>query len=81
MLFYAWVYIYKRRKYICITESFKTSISHHLFDYKITFVNQQQENTNSKDDFGQKKTVLNVLFKDLWYTKINPTQIWYYKFS
>ena len=29
-------------------ESFNTSISHQPFDYKITTVNSQRENTNSK---------------------------------
>jgi hypothetical protein len=37
----------------CIPESF-TYISHQLFDYKITFVNSQHKNTNSKDDFELK---------------------------
>ena len=27
------------------------------------------------------KTGFNVRFKDFWYTKINPTQIWYDKFN
>ena len=31
--------------------SFNTSISHQLFDNKITLVNSQRENTNSKGDF------------------------------
>ena len=30
---------------------FNKKISHHLFDYKITFVNSQREKTNSKSDF------------------------------
>ena len=33
---------------ICIPESFNTNISHQVFDYKITFVNSQYENSNSK---------------------------------
>ena len=32
-----------------IPESSTTSIKYKLFDYKITFVNSQNENTNSKD--------------------------------
>ena len=36
---------------ISITESFNTNITHQLFDYKITSVNSQLENTNSKSDF------------------------------
>ena len=36
---------------ICLPESFHTNISHQLFYYKITFVNSQRENTNSKGDF------------------------------
>ena len=47
-----------------ITESFNKNILHHIFDYKISFVNSQLENTNSKGDFVL-KTVLNVLFKDI----------------
>ena len=31
--------------------------------------------------FCTQKPVLNVCFKDFWYTKINPTQIWYDKFN
>ena len=30
---------------------------------------------NSKGDFVLKKTVLNLRLKDLWYTKIKPSQI------
>ena len=51
--------------YICIP----------AFDYKITFVNSQNKNKYSKGDFEY--IVLNVCFKDFWYTKINLTQIWY----
>ena len=55
---------------ICIPERFNTNISQQFFDYKITFVNSQRENTNSKGDF-----VLNNQFtKDFWYTKINLSQ-------
>ena len=39
------------QKYFYIPEIFNTNISHHLFDYKITLVNEQRENTNSKVDF------------------------------
>ena len=42
----------------CKPKIFHVNISHQLFDYKITFENSQQENTNSKGDF-----------KDFWYTK------------
>ena len=34
--------------YIFIPVSFNTNISHQLFDYKITLVSIQHENTNSK---------------------------------
>ena len=30
-----------------------------------------------KGDFEQKKRFLMLVLKDFWYTKINPTQIWY----
>ena len=36
-------------------------------------MNSQLENTNSKGDFTR--------LKDFWYTKINPTQIWYDVFN
>ena len=39
----------------CISESFNTNISNQLFDYKITFVNSQHENTKSKGDLVLKK--------------------------
>ena len=55
-------------------------ISHQLFEYTITYIISQHENTNSKGDFVLKKTVLNVRFKD-FYTKINQTQIWYEKLN
>ena len=41
----------------CKLESFNINISHQLFDYKITFVNSQRENTNSKGDFVHKNWV------------------------
>ena len=43
-------------------------------------MNSQHENTKSKRDFTL-KPVLNVNFKDFWYTKIDLTQIWYDKFN
>ena len=46
------------------------------FDLKITFVNSQHKNTNSKGDFYS-KTGLNVRMKDFWNTYLNLTQIWY----
>ena len=41
-------------KSVRIPESFNTNILHQRFDYKITFVNSQLENPNSKGDFGLK---------------------------
>ena len=35
----------------CIPESFSKNISHQIFDYKITFVYSQLENTHPKGDF------------------------------
>ena len=52
---------------ICIPESFNTNISHQPFYNKITFVNSQRE--NEKKNCSQ-KPVLNVRFKDFWFTKI-----------
>ena len=54
-------------KIVCIPESFKTNISHQLFDYKIPFVNSQRKNTNSKGDFELKNRFETFVF---WYTKI-----------
>ena len=45
-------------------------------------MNSQHWNTNSKSDLVKsEKLVLNDHFKDFWYTKINPTQIWYGEFN
>ena len=41
------VYINK----LCIPGSFNTNISHHLFDKKITFMNSQRKNKNTKEYF------------------------------
>ena len=68
------------KKVFCIPESTNMNISHQLFEYKITFMNSRQENKNSRGDITQ-KPVLNVLFKDIWYTKINLTQILYDNFN
>ena len=74
--------IFLASNYICIPESFNTNISHQHFDYKITFLNSQHWNTNSKGDFvPSQKLVLNVRIKYFWYTKINLTQVWYDKFN
>ena len=46
--------IYYQYKYIiniCLPESFDMDISHQLSNCKITFVDSQHENTNSKGDF------------------------------
>ena len=48
------------------------NISHQLFYYKITFVNSQRKNTNSKGGFGFKK--ISGIQKDFWNTKINLSQ-------
>ena len=38
-------------------------MSHQLFDYKVTFVNSQFENTNSKDDFVVKNRFETLVLK------------------
>ena len=48
----------------CVPESVYKNISHHLFDYEITFINLH---TNFKGDFVHRKMVSNVHFKDFWY--------------
>ena len=70
----------KRLLYFFILESFNTNISHQLFGYKITFIISQQKNTNKKKGFCTQNQIKR-LFKDLWYLKINPTQIWYNIFN
>ena len=57
-----------------------SSISHQLFYFKITFVNSQHEETSSKDCLN-KKTGLNILFKNFRYTKINMNPIWHGEFN
>ena len=72
------VYIIRKINNIfCTLKSFNTYISHQLFDYKITFANSQSKNTNSRDGLVLKTYLKNILFKGIWYTKINLTQIWY----
>ena len=68
---------------ICIIpESVNTNILHQLFDYTITFVNSQPALEHKlKRSFCTQNPVLNVRIKGFWYTKINPTQIWYDKFN
>ena len=46
--------------------------------YTITFTALEHK---FKWCFYTQKRVLNVRFKDFWYTKINPTQIWYDEFD
>ena len=47
-----------------------TNISHQLFDYKITFVNSQGDNTNSKGGFVLKNRFETIVLRLLVY-KIN----------
>ena len=56
-MYFSKVYYNEIYNDICIPESFDTNISHKLFDYIITFVNSQQSNTTSKDDFFTHKQV------------------------
>ena len=42
---------------VCIPESFNTNILHQLFDYTITLVNSQRQNTNSNGIFVPKKMI------------------------
>ena len=49
--------IYRNVNNICILECYFTNISHKLFGHKITFVNSQHNNTNSKGDFLLKNRV------------------------
>ena len=50
-------------KTLCISESFYTNISHQHFDFKITFMNSKQKNTNSKGDFVLKNQVKTFVLK------------------
>ena len=47
----------------CIPESFDTNILHQLFDYTITYVNPQLENTNSKVIFFTQKQFETIVLK------------------
>ena len=40
---------------LCMPESFDMNILHQLFNYKITFIYSQLENTNPKGDFVHEK--------------------------
>ena len=62
------LYVWKADSYMksnggnnfCIPESFNTNISHQLFDYTITFVNLQHQNTNYKGSFTNRHFMKNV---------------------
>jgi hypothetical protein len=69
----------KIKNIICIPESFNTNIWHPLFDYTIIICKSTALEHKFKRWFFSQKPVLNVRFKDFWYTKINPTRIWYDK--
>ena len=58
-----------------IRKLFDTDISHH-FDYKISFVNSQQENTNLKGDFVPKKIGLKRSFRFLVYKNKSKIEIY-----
>ena len=66
--------------YICIPESLNTHISHHLFDYIITFVNLRTR-TQIQKVILYSKPVLNVCFKDFWDIKINQSQKYIFSLS
>ena len=51
-------------KSFCIPDIFNTKIVHQLFDYKITFVNSQHENTNLNLVILYSKIGLDIRFKD-----------------
>jgi hypothetical protein len=74
-------YIEQVNNFICIPESFDTNISHQLFNYKITSVHSQRENTNSKGEFVLKNRFITFVLKISGIQKINLTQIWYYNFN
>ena len=73
---------FPRQNYFCIPESFNMKISHHPFDHTITlWINSTRTQIQKVFLYLKTGLVLNVRFKDFWYTKINLTQIWYDKFS
>ena len=65
-----WPYNKLEQNKFCIPESINTNISHHVFDYKMTFVNSLHDYQIQKVICTQ-KPVVKILFKDFWYTKIN----------
>ena len=54
--------IYRIKYFVYHAESSITNISHQLFDYKITYLNSQHDNTISRDDFVLKNG-LNIFLK------------------
>ena len=67
--FYINIYSSAKSNILCIPESFYTKILQQPFDYKITFVNSQHKNSNSKGDFMLKNwfetSVLKISDSDL----------------
>ena len=72
----------KQNIFCILPESFNTNISHQLLDYKITFVNSQYQNTNSKGNLNSntgfkcmflKFLVLeiNLLIQNIYYISSN----------
>ena len=59
----SFIKILKHINKIFIPESFNTNISHQIFDNKVTFVNSQPKNTNSKGDFVLQNRVETFVLK------------------
>ena len=45
--------------------------------FQTSFLTAQKPLSIQSNRTQTQKPVLNVRFKDIWHTKINPTQIWY----
>jgi len=67
------IHDFRYKNVICISESFNTNISQQFFYSKITCVNSQHKNTNSKDDFVLKTKFKRSFERFLIYTKIPIT--------
>ena len=65
----------------CIPESFYTNKSPPAFWLHNNICESTALEHKFKWWFCAQKAVLNVRFKDFWYTKINPNQIWYDNFN
>ena len=61
-------------KYFCIPESYNITFITRFFFYQINPLNSQHSNMKFQRLFFTQKPVLNVDFKDIWYTNKNQAR-------